>query len=62
MARMTYYGGPMDGGEVPVKMHSQDYVLITIGEHTNNPVTYYYVKCDECAYYEYSGEVEKDYE
>jgi hypothetical protein len=52
----------MDGAIVPSYVLNQDYVLIDIGEKPEITVTYYYVKCydDDCNYYEYAGEVDKD--
>jgi hypothetical protein len=58
--RYTYYGGPMDGADVPASVMRQDYVLIETGFENDSVVTYYYVKCDDHPWFEYQGEVEDD--
>ena len=52
----TYYGGPMDGAEVPSIGHTKDYLILEMEEKA-----YYYVRCtDGHKYFEYSGELEED--
>lgn len=58
--KYEYYGGPMDGAEVPEYLVKQDYLLIEKGFENHNIVTYYYVKCLEHPRFEYSGEVEDE--
>lgn len=58
--KYEYYGGPMDGAEVPAYLTKQDYLLIEKGFENNNVVTYYYVKCEEHPQFEYCGEVEDE--
>lgn len=50
----------MDGAQVPYFMTRQDYLLIDKCDSNNNRVTYYYVKCEEHPYFEYTGEVEQE--
>ena len=58
--KYEYYGGPMDGAEIPDYLVEQDYLLLdkVLGKHT--VVTYYYVKCLEHPRFEYCGEVEDE--
>jgi hypothetical protein len=56
----TFYGGPIDGSEVPRNLTRQDYILIETGNDNDNVVTYYYVKCDQHPWFEYAGEVEEE--
>ena len=53
-----FYGGPADGSEVPKYLYKEDYVLLT-RQTNNNDVVYYYVKCEDHPWFEYSGEVEE---
>lgn len=62
MKPYTYYGGPRDGDEVPRVAWIQDYVIIEIDHPGGNTLSYYYVKCLEHRQFEYSGEVEEEYD
>lgn len=55
--RHTFYGGPMDGAEVPKNMTRQDFLLIEKTDSNNNSVVYYYEKCEQHPYFEFAGEV-----
>lgn len=58
--KWQYYGGPADGGEIPLFMTRQDYILLETGKSNNNGVVYYYVKVEEEHIFEYAGEVEEE--
>lgn len=53
---VTFYGGPMDGREVPKAMTVIDWIAFTIAHSNDNQVTYNYMYEVDTDRFEFVGE------
>ena len=53
---VTFYGGPMDGREVPKAMTVIDWIAFTIAHSNTNQVTYNYMYEVDTDRFEFVGE------
>ena len=53
---VTFYGGPMDGREVPKAMTVIDWIAFTIAHSNENQVTYNYMYEVDTDRFEFVGE------
>ena len=56
----TYYGGPVDGAEIPDYLAEQDYLIVERPIAKNKSVSYYYVKSLDGPWFDYCGEIEEE--
>lgn len=56
----VYYGGPLDGAEVPKSVVKEGFSLVSRQRVDGSYIVYTYMKCETHPWFEYTGEFSEE--